>query len=849
MASLEALLPREKQPIPDDVVLDRFVSYLSGEGITLYSHQDEAILELLAGKHVVLATPTGSGKSLVATAFHFLAMSRGDRSFYTCPVKALVNEKFFALCNLFGATNVGMMTGDAAINASAPIICCTAEILSSLAVRESKDLPRAVVMDEFHYYGDRDRGVAWQLPLLAMPETQFLLMSATLGDVKAIAESLVEVTGREVAEVRSAERPVPLEMSYAETPVHETIAQLLKTQKSPIYLVNFSQRAAAEQAQNLLSADVCTKAEKQQLRAALEGLRWPTPFGKDLRKLLNHGIGIHHAGMLPRYRRLVERLSQRGFLKVVSGTDTLGVGVNIPIRTVLFTQLCKFDGEKTLTLPVRDFLQIAGRAGRKGFDDRGWVIAQAPPHVIENAHLAKKKAAGKRKVNFVKPPTRGYVHWDKSTFDRLCHSPPERLESRFTVTHGLLISLVQAHPRTGYRRLVQFIERSHNHGASKRRLLIRARALFRALVDSKLLHVSRRSEGREPAVGVSPDLQREFSLHHTLSLFVLDVLPKLELGAPEYEFDVLSVVESILEDPAVVLRAQADVVRNRRFQELKSQGVAFETRVAEVGKITWPKPNAEFIYAAFDAFAERYPWLQHENIHPKGVAREIYETGQTFNEFIREYRLQRCEGLVLRYLAEVYKAIGQNVPEAVKTDALEEIAEYVFTLVKSTDSSLLDEWEALQREQPENLSLATPTLEPVQPAPGRQERKRRLKDFGTKALQARLRAELHQLARLIAARSWEEAAEAIAIDDEFTEASLESTLAPYFAQFGALDLTPRARQPIHTNIDMRDPMQWRVRHNLLDADGNSDWCIEGIVDLGRDARDPGPLLRVQRIGA
>src|SRR5206468_3053775 len=289
-------------------------------------------------------------------------------SIYTCPIKALVNEKFFALCDAFGARNIGMVTGDAAINREAPVLVCTAEVLSNLVLRDPKLRADCVVMDEFHYYADRERGVAWQVPLLLLEKTQFLLMSATLGDTTPIENKLAEVTRREVARVSGAQRPVPLEMSYVETPLHETL----------------------------------------------------------------------------------EKLAQQGLLKVVSGTDTLGVGVNVPIRTVLFTQLIKFDGEKTAQLTVRDFLQVAGRAGRKGFDERGYVVAQAPEHVIENLKLEQKKQAGKKVVR-KSPPAKGYVHWDRATFERLCTRPPEPLESRFQVTHGMILYLLQAEAQTSAR--------------------------------------------------------------------------------------------------------------------------------------------------------------------------------------------------------------------------------------------------------------------------------------------------------------------------------------------------------------------------------------------------------------
>jgi superfamily II RNA helicase len=842
-APLAALLPPKGAPrLTADEVLDRFVGYVASAGLTLYPAQEEAILELLSGKHVVLATPTGSGKSLVALALHFQAMAEGKTSFYTCPIKALVNEKFFALCEAFGAENVGMMTGDAAFNREAPILCCTAEILSNLSIREQRHFADVVVMDEFHFYGDKERGVAWQVPLLSLPDTQFLLMSATLGDTSAIAQSLTAVTGREVAEVRSSQRPVPLEFRYAETPLHETVQALLHENKAPIYLVNFTQRSAAEQAQNLLSVDVCTREEKQRLKDALQGVRFDTPFGKEMKRLLLHGLGLHHAGLLPKYRRTVERLSQQGMLKVISGTDTLGVGVNIPIRTVLFTQLCKFDGEKSVTLPVRDFQQIAGRAGRKGFDDRGYVVAQAPAHVIENARLQQKKAEGKKNVTLQKPPQKGYVHWDKATFERLALSPPEKLESRFTVTHALLINLLQAYQHAstnGYRRLVELVALSHTAPAAKARLLKHARALFQSLLGAGVVQVLRRTPTMPAHVKVADGLQKDFSLNHTLSLFLLEVLPKLDPTLETYALDVLTLVESILESPDPVLYAQRDRAKDEKLRELKAQGVEYEQRMIELEQVDYPKPNAEFIYGTFDEFAAKHPWVGHEHIRPKSVARELYEKCQTFNEFVKEYGVQRSEGVLLRYLSDVYKTLVQNVPESARNEALEDIAAYLLTTVKHTDSSLLEEWEAMRSGR--QLGLAA---KPGDEAP------RPRKDLANdeKALKARVRAEMHQFVRLLAKKDYAEVVERLPPESELLdEKALEAAMAPYWAEHPSLDVTPRARQPALTQLIPQEPRLWTVRHALLDEAGEQDWYLEGVVDLrGRHDVD-GALVALRSI--
>lgn len=838
MTTLSALLPKPGEPkLTADAVLDRFVTWVSTTGLSLYAHQEEAVLELLAGRHVVLATPTGSGKSLVALAFHFLAMAEGKTSIYTCPIKALVNEKFFALCDAFGAENVGMMTGDAAINRNAPIVCCTAEILSNLAVREQRIMAEAVVMDEFHYYGDKERGVAWQVPLISMPETQFLLMSATLGDMTAISQSLTDITHRQVSEVRSAQRPVPLEFSYSEKPLHEMIQELLRANRAPVYLVNFTQRSAAEQAQNLMSIDVCTKEEKEKLKQALVGMRFDTPFGKDLRRLLLHGIGLHHAGLLPKYRRLVERLAQQGLLKVISGTDTLGVGVNIPIRTVLLTQLCKFDGEKTSVLSVRDFQQVAGRAGRKGFDDVGYVVAQAPAHVIENMKLQQKKAEGKKNVTLQKPPTKGYAHWDAATFERLRSSLPERLESRFSVTHGLIINLLQAFEdstTSGYRRLVELISLSHTTSGTQLRLLKHARTLLRALMGAGLVIHEKRTVTAPALIRVAKGLQSNFSLNHTLSLYLVETLASLDQNSPSWPLDVLSLCESILENPDVVLWAQVDAAKTQKIQELKAQGVEYEQRMEELEKVTYPKPNETFIYGTFDEFAKKHPWVQHDNVRPKSVARDIFERCMTFSEYVREYGLQRSEGVLLRYVSDAYKTLIQNVPESVRTEPLEDIAAYLLTTIKHTDASLLEEWESLRdhRDFAQRVDQ-----EPVPPK----------KDLATdrKSLTSRIRAEMHQLVKLLAKRSYEEVAEQ---QSDWAAERLEQAMEPYWAAFSSIDTTPRARQPRLTSLQDDGPRRWTVKHSLLDAEGEPDWYIEGIVDL-TDRRDvEGALVQLRHIG-
>jgi len=810
----------------DDNILNGFLDYLSYRELELYPAQEEAILALLAGQNVILNTPTGSGKSLVALALHFQSLARGRRSFYTCPIKALVNEKFRDLCAAFGPDQVGMITGDGSVNAKAPIICCTAEILSNLTLREGA-LANVddVVMDEFHYYSDKDRGVAWQVPLLALPQARFLLMSATLGDMEFFAEGMTALNRQQTLIVTSVDRPVPLDFEYRETPLHETVADLVTAGLSPIYLVNFSQREAAEEAQNLLSVNFSSKEEKAKIQEALQDVKFQSPYGKDIQRLLKHGIGLHHAGLLPKYRVLVERLAQGGLLKVVSGTDTLGVGVNVPIRTVLFTKLCKYDGEKTAVLSVRDFHQIAGRAGRRGYDTRGTVVAQAPAHVIENLRL-KAKAEGDpkkaRKLVLRTPPPHGFVMWTKDTFVKLQNSKPEPLQSRFKVDHGMLLNVLGR--EDGPRAMQRLIRSSHGNAANKKHLRKSAFELFRSLLDRRIVVLSR--EGGVTRLRVNADLQTDFSLNQTLALYLLDTLKLLDPESEAYALDALTLVESILESPELILRKQLDRIKSIKMAEMKAAGVEYEERLEELEKLEHPKPNRDFIYDTFNRFREMHPWVGQENIRPKSIAREMFENFHSFAEYIREYDLQRIEGLLLRYLSDVFKALEQTVPDAAKNDELRAIAVYIGTMVRSVDSSLLDDWEKMRNGSSalEASGVEKPVGIPGPPsAPSGPDRK---------TLTLLIRNQVHGLVRALSGLDYEAALSLLQPSEEATEAFLQGRMDSYRLDHPDLRTDPIARHPRNTTIRFgEDGKRAHVEQMLIDSDEHNDWRIQLSVDL------------------
>jgi superfamily II RNA helicase len=832
-----------------DEILDLFVDWAAEAGFELYPAQEEALLEVMGGRHVILNTPTGSGKSLVALGLHFKALCEGRTSFYTSPIKALASEKFFALCDDFGAENVGMLTGDASINPGARVLCCTAEVLSNMALRQGDRLDAPyVVMDEFHYYSDPERGVAWQIPLIALPRTRFLLMSATLGDVSAIAEHLRRQTDAEVALVASDQRPVPLDFEYRETPLHVTVESLLEAGKSPIYIVNFTQRECAELAQSLTSMKISSREERERIREAIGDVRLDTPYGKEFRRFLSFGIGVHHAGLLPKYRLLVEQLAQQGLLRVISGTDTLGVGVNIPIRTVLFTRLAKFDGRKVSMLSVRDFKQIAGRAGRKGFDTQGSVVAQAPEHIIEK-RLAEKKAGEGKRRGPAKAAAKGEVTWTQETFDKLISRPPETLKSRFRVTHGMVLALLQRDAELddpdlrNFDSLRDLIRRCHEEEGAKPRLLSQAAVLVSSLYRAGIIRMKRDLDTDYLWAVVAEDLQWDFSLHHALSLYLVETVGLLNQESETYALDLLTLVESILEDPDVILRKQVDKIKQELVAQLKADGVEYEERMERLDEVTHPKPLSDFLYGTFNRFRGEHPWVGGHYVRPKSIAREMVEGYLSFADYIKKYGLQRSEGVLLRYLSQLYKTLDQTVPEYAKTAEVWDVLGYFRALLHHTDTSLLEEWESLLHPE-----IRLQRLQRHQAAEALW-LKQLLAD--PKAFAARIRAELHLVVRALAEKEWEDAATAVRQDpdDPWPPDRFEEAMKPFYEEYGELVFAPEARRHQHTHVRAVDERVWEVAQTLLDPQGDNLWAVQGIVDL----RDPdvmdGPLVKVARVGA
>lgn len=821
--------------IPAEDALELFLGWVESRGMQLWDHQEEALLDLASGDHVILGTPTGSGKSMVAVGMLFIANCTNRRAYYTAPIKALVSEKFFNLVDLLGKDNVGMITGDVVINSDAPVICCTAEILAQDALRfgEHADIG-CVAMDEFHFYSDRDRGWAWQVPLLALPHTQFLLMSATLGDVTDIANALEEHTGRAVDQVLDAPRPVPLSYEFVETPLEGTVELALRDGDAPLYIVHFSQEAALKSAQALSSYGVSSKEQREALKEAVKGVRFTTTFGKTLKRLVLTGVGVHHAGMLPRYRLLVEKLAQQGLLPVICGTDTLGVGINVPIHTVLLTQLTKFDGRHMRRLNAREFHQIAGRAGRAGFDTEGRVIAEATEYDIERAK-ALAKAGGDpkraRKIK-VKTPPSDFVGWNKQTFERLIAAEPEKLRPRLRITHSMVLAEIEQ-GGDAWARTHKLIEDSAQTPEEKAALSQRTDEVFATLIDAGVVERREEEDGTTSYL-LTVDLPEDFALDQPLSPFLLAAIELLDPESETYALDLISMVEATLEDPPQILRAQEREARGAAIAAMKAEGIEYEERMERAQEVTYPKPLEDLLDAAFAEYCEKVPWASDYCLRPKSVLRDMVETASDFKTYIGRYKIARSEGTLLRYLSDAYRVLDRTIPAEKRDERLDDIVTWLRLVVRTTDSSLVDEWEGAGTE--DGAAIAAPSVDEVV--------------HDRRGLTLLVRNALFARVRLAALGKVEELGDLDA-DWGYRSVVWQQALDAFHAEHEQVLLDADARSSAYLDIDEKDEKTyhvWHVHQVFRDSDDDRDFGIWGDVDLDATQDEGAVVFKAYRVG-
>lgn len=855
-------------PIDPEDALMRYSSWVQSQGITLWPHQEEALLDLASNEHVILGTPTGSGKSLVAVGMCYFACTQNKTIYYTAPIKALVSEKFFYLVKLFGKDLVGMITGDCVINSEAPIICCTAEILAQDALRWETDSDiKLVCMDEFHYFGDKDRGWAWQVPLLVLKDTQFLLMSATLGDTTALAQKLKSLTQRDVSTITNAPRPVPLSYSYSTLSLEASVELIMQQRGVPVYIVCFAQSEAQKSAAALASFGISNKEEREEIKKELAGFNFSTAYGKELKRLLLCGVGVHHAGMLPRYRLLVERLAQKGLLPVICGTDTLGVGINVPIHTVVLRALAKYDGRRMRILNSREFHQITGRAGRSGFDTEGVVVSLATPYEIERLRARAKAANDPKKLKRIKvpKPPEGYVGWSEHTFQKLIESEPEALTPRLKITHAMVLAEVM-HGGAAYARLHALIKNSFQTAEEQEKLIHACQEIFATLMDAGVIvrkegtgadaQPGDDAAGDQPAAGttsdtaatqpagdttpdtaavqptattaadtwenasyaLAKDIPSDFALDQMLAPFVIAACELIDRESPNYALDIVSLVEASLENPPQIMKALVKEAKNKALAEMKMEGIDYEERMERLENVSYEKPLKELIDVAYMRYCAEVPWAKDFQLYPKSIVRAMLESANDFKGYVQKISISRSEGTLLRYLSDAWRVLAKTIPQEFINDDLERIISWLHMLIRTTDSSLLDEWEmdSLTAKTPQ-----TPRVGPVQIV----EDPHGLEIMIHNALFKRV---------LLASKNDSAALGKLDEPFGFYERKWRSVLDEFFEAHEALYINQDARSKRYFSVDTREEKTqhlWHAHISFLDAEGDIDFGISADVDL------------------
>ncbi|HLP76157.1 MAG TPA: DUF3516 domain-containing protein, partial [Candidatus Paceibacterota bacterium] len=512
-----------------------------------------------------------------------------------------------------------------------------------------------------------------------------------------------------------------------------------------------------------------------------------------------------------------------------------------------------------------------------------------------------------------------FVNWDKNTFSRLIAAPPERLTSRFQVTHAMLLNVL-SRKSDGCAAMQNLIHDCHESPKQKLAHVKRGWQLFRSLVDRKIVEFidprsSRREEvqtassaissavsefssgspsslspreervGREPERGASDlsvhselsassprpspplgakemenrpaslakvrvniELQDDFSMDQVLSLYLLETIPLVDPEQPDYALVLLTLVESILENPEIILRKQLDRVKDAKMAEMKMAGVEYDERMEELEKLEYPKPNREFVYSTFNAFADRHPWVGQENIQPKSIVREMFEQFRSFADYIRDYELQRAEGVLLRHLNSVFKVLTQTVPDSAKNEQVREMEVYLGSIIRQVDSSLLDEWEKMR--DPNYQRAETKEVRP----PGAEEAAADV-TRDTKAFTAAIRNKVFTFLRGLVIADYETAiahlASPLDADSQtWTPDRLDQILQAYEADHKHLCLDPNARNARHTYVTpSEDKKTWRVQQMLVDPEEHNDWVAEFEVDLAESRKLSEPVLRLRRIGS
>jgi superfamily II DNA/RNA helicase len=765
-------------PSRDDLA-ERYLEQLT---FPLYPLQEEALLSwFTADQGVLVCAPTGTGKTLIAQAALFEALHTGTVAYYTTPLIALTEQKFQEMraCAVkwgFSADDVGLVTGNRRVNPNARCLVVVAEILLNrlLHPKQSSPLPggergggegfdftnvSTVVMDEFHSFADYERGIVWELSLSMLPKhVRLLLLSATVGNSAEFVNWLQHSHGRKLTLVESKERKVPL--SYVWVPDQLLNEQLVLMAKgeggqrlTPALVFCFNRDECWSVAEQLKGLPLISDAARSQLHAEIHKLDWTQGVGPKMKQMLHRGVGVHHAGLLPKYRRVVEDLFERKLLAVAICTETLAAGINLPARSVVVTSLVKGPFGKEKLIEPSTAHQIFGRAGRPQYDDRGYIYALAHEDDVKLLRWREKleqipentrdpNLLKARKALLRKKPARSELkkYWTEGNFKQLQGAPPGKLYSKGPLPWRMLAYLLKVSPEVGRvrsvirKRLMDEPRIQAGERALEHMLLTLANAGYVTLEPPPPLPSGERGRGEGPAVPdavdpasdnaprnykanlatPTPELDKLLvfrSIHPLYGAFLVN-----QLGIANRE-ERIQAMESVLGLPRPLLRhvrvpwpdrlPPGPLAVTRLDPELISRGLIVakpvrdpsvnedEEDYGEEEEEEYPPTLADKLRLLFDAHYPHEPDLITQSVWAAG---ELLSYGGNFNQYVQSRDLVKQEGIIFRHLLRLILLIGEFLqvtppdtsPEEWRND-LSDLAEQLTASCRAVDPTSTDE--------------------------------------------------------------------------------------------------------------------------------------------------------------
>ncbi len=708
-------------PTDGELELQFYEQFLWSRGLEPYPVQEQAISAIFAGKNVLVTVPTGTGKTLMAKAALFRAFHRNERAVYTTPLRALTEEKYRELCADFGEGNVGFATGDYKVNREAPIQVEVAEILWNRIVADKHVAPaEIVVMDEGHYFNDPERGYVWEQSMIGLdPRTQLIVLSATVGHPEKFVQ-WAEITRRvPMALVDSRERKVPLVHEFREEMLIDTVKGLAHAGDVPAIVFVFGREQCFEVARLVKSCRrFTTDEERAQVEKLCDEALLPAGEAKELRPLLAHGIGIHHAGILPRYKQLVEQLALERLIKFVISTETIAAGINLPARTVVFPSLRKFIKREPRIITAAEYHQMAGRAGRPQFDDRGLAIALAPEQVVSDLKKELKDAAkrpaydeGKVKRSVygrarADAQKHGDVIWTPELHAELVKGEPAELRSKTKITAEQVIAI-------GLPDLETATLGGANAEIEARMAVVEAslppsmRLDIVTVIDNLLLGDRDRKELQKilaqlvanmRAIGVIDEHGHQVSGQMIRELQGMDgLLIYYILFNHQLEYLELRELVEYLIDHDIIQR-QLD----RKGEDEKREWMRAKLRELRVDNphITWDDVEAQWdkehprvptkIELLHQEFSSKVP---HPELHggkkPKSTWAQLEDSGLGFLEFVEKHGLEHEEGNLFSYLVRVMN-FANKMGGASQLSELNDMAERVREVLARIDLRMVE---------------------------------------------------------------------------------------------------------------------------------------------------------------